>query len=106
MVIQRWVGDAPHHPIQSQIVHREKGEIEKHEREHEMHFSQNLVHHPTKHFWVPKVDPCENPKEASTKKQVVNVNNKKVVVIKKEIHRSRNNIDAAQPANHEHRNKR
>src|SRR5260370_41038698 len=106
MVIQSWVGDAPHHSVQSQIVHREKGEIEKHEREHEMHFAPELVHHPTKHFWVPKVDPCENPKEASTEKHVVNVSNKKVGVMKKETPRSRSKKDAAHPANHEHRNKR
>src|ERR1700746_3465398 len=95
MVIQSGVGDAPHHAVQAQIMHREKREIEKHEREDEMHFAPKLVHHPTKHFWIPKVDARENPKEAATEKHVVNVSNNKVGVMNKEIHRSRSHIDAA-----------
>ena len=95
MVVESRVSNASHHSVQTQIVHREERQIEKHKHKYEMHFAPKLVHHPTEHFRVPEIDPGEYPKQASAEKDIVNMSDNEIGVMNKEIHRSRGHVDAA-----------
>ena len=56
MIVERRIRDTPHHPVHSQIVHREKRAVKENESQNEMNFAPRFVHQAAKHFREPEID--------------------------------------------------
>ena len=55
-IIPHRISDSQHHPIQPQVVGGKERQVKEHERQNEVHFAPELVHHPAKHLRIPEVD--------------------------------------------------
>src|SRR5258707_4071620 len=64
-VIQVRISDSARHPVQPQVMHGEEGQVEKHERQNEMHLTPEFVHHVSEHLRVPEVDSTEYPEQTA-----------------------------------------
>src|SRR5207237_6994773 len=63
--VLRRIVDAAHVPMQAELVHREEGAVVEHEREPEVYFAPERVHHPPEHLRVPVRDGGEDREQTA-----------------------------------------
>src|SRR5271170_2864873 len=106
MIVKRRIRDAAHHPVQSKIVHREKGAVKEDEGEGEMNLAPRFVHHAAKHFGKPEINRTEHSEEAPAKQHIMDVRDDEVGVVNEEVDRSGGHVNSAETADNKHRDKR
>src|SRR5204862_434017 len=97
------VRNAARHPLDAEVVHREEGGVEAHERQPEVEPPELLVVHPTGHLREPVVDAREDREERPAEEHVVDVRDDEVRVRDVDVDRHGGEIDAGEAADHEPR---
>ena len=97
------VGDAPRHPAQADVVHREERRVEADERQPEVPLPERLGVHPPGHLREPVVDARVDREHGAAEEHVVDVRDDEVRVRGGDVDRDRAEVDPRETADHEHR---
>ena len=86
-------------------MHREEGQVEPDEHQHELDLADGFVEHPPGHLREVEVEPGHHAEDGAAEQHVVEMGDHPVRVMNGEVHRHRRTEGAVDPADQEHAQK-